>query len=171
MCTSSIQATEYHPDFKGYLDQLEERPLLEALTEGAIEINQFFRDLPDSKHEYQYAEGKWTPKEILLHIIDAERAFSYRALYIARADNANLEGFDENTFAKNSNANERSMADILKEYNSVRAATISLFESFSDETLARTGKASGNTFSVRVAGFLACGHEIHHRKVIRERYL
>jgi len=171
MYPSSIHSSEHHPYFKAYLDQLEERPLIEALTEGAIETNRFFRDLPESKHEFQYAESKWTPKEILLHLIDAERAFSYRALFIARTDNANLEGFDENTFAKNSNANVRSMADLLKEYNSVRAATINLFESFSDETLARIGKANGNTFSVRVAGFLTCGHEIHHRKVIKERYL
>ena len=171
MYPSSIQSSEHHPYFKTYLDQLDEKPLIEALTDGAIETNQFFRDLPENKHEFRYADGKWTPKEILLHLIDAERAFTYRALYIARTDNADLEGFDENTFAANSNANDRSMADLLKEYNSVRAATISLFESFSDHTLQRTGKANGNMFSVRVAGFLTCGHEIHHRKVIRERYL
>jgi hypothetical protein len=171
MNPSSIQSSEYHPYFKAYLDQLEERPLIESLTEEAIKTNQFFRNLPESKHDFQYAEGKWTPKEILLHVIDSERAFSYRALYIARTDNANLEGFDENIFAKNSNANKRNMFDLLKEYNSVRAASINLFESFSNETLQRTGKANGNIFSVRVAGFLACGHEIHHRKVIKERYL
>jgi len=171
MYPSKIKSTEHHPYFKTYLDQLEERPLLDALTNGAIETNLFFRNLPENKHEYQYADDKWTPKEILLHIIDAERAFSYRALFIARTDNANLEGFDENTFAENSNANERDMTDLLKEYNSVRASTINLFESFSDETLLREGKANGNTFSVRVAGFLTCGHEIHHRKVIKERYL
>ena len=171
MYPSKIQSSEYHPYFKTYLDHLDERPLIDALTNGAIESNHFFRNLPQDKHEYRYVENKWTPKEILLHIIDSERAFSYRALYIARSDNANLEGFDENAFAKNSNANDRDMSDILKEYNSVRAATINLFESFSDETLQRVGKANGNMFSVRVAGFLACGHEIHHLKVIQERYL
>ena len=171
MYPSKIQSTEYHPYFKAYLDQLEEIPLLDALTNGAIETHHFFRNFPESKHEYQYADDKWTPKEILLHLIDSERAFSYRALFIARSDNANLVGFDENTFAENSNANDRDMTDLLKEYNSVRASTINLFESFSDETLMREGKANGNTFSVRVAGFLSCGHEIHHLKVIKERYL
>jgi hypothetical protein len=171
MYPSHLADSEYHPYFRNYLDQLEERPLIDTLTEGAIKINQLFRELPVNKHEFQYAEDKWTPKEILLHIIDAERAFSYRALYIARADHADLEGFDENTFTKNSKANGRSMADLLKEYNSVRAASISLFESFSDDTLKRIGKANGNNFSVRAAGFLICGHEIHHMKVVRERYL
>ena len=171
MYPSKIQSSEFNPYFKMYLDQLENVPLIEALANGASETNQLFRSLPEHKHEYRYEENKWTPKEILLHIIDAERAFSYRALFIARTDNANLEGFDENTFAENSNANERGMSDLLKEYNSVRAATINLFESFSDDTLKRVGKANGNTFSVRVAGFLTCGHEIHHRKVIKERYL
>lgn len=171
MYPSKIQSLEYHPYFKTYLDQLEQRPLIEAFTEGAIETNHFFRSMPENKHEFQYAEGKWTPKEILLHMIDTERVFSYRALFIARTDNANLEGFDENIFVKNSNANDYSMTDLLKEYNSVRAASINLFESFSDKTLQRTGKADGNPFSVRVAGFLTCGHEIHHRKIISERYL
>ena len=171
MFPSSIQSSEHHPYFKTYLDQLEEVPLIEALANGASETNQLFRSLPEHIHEYRYDENKWTPKEILLHLIDAERAFYYRALFIARSDNANLEGFDENTFAKNSNANERNISDLLREYNSVRAATINLFESFSEETLKRVGKANNNTFSVRVAGFLACGHEIHHQKVIRELYL
>ncbi len=171
MYPSSIQSSEYPPYFKAYLDQLAEVPLIESLANGASETNQFFRSFPEAIHEYRYAENKWTPKEILLHLIDAERAFSYRALFIARTDHANLEGFDENTFANNSHANERSMADLLREYNSVRAATINLFESFSEDTLKRTGKANNNTFSVRVAGFLTCGHEIHHRKVILERYL
>jgi len=171
MYPSKILTSEFNTYFKTYLDQLNELPLIEALANGASETNGLFRSLPEQLHEYRYEDNKWTPKEILLHIIDAERAFSYRALFIARTDNANLEGFDENIFAENSNANERSMSNLLKEYNSVRAATINLFESFSDETLARTGKANGNTFSVRVAGFLTCGHEIHHRKVIKARYL
>ena len=171
MYPSKIQTSEFNTYFKIYLDQLEEIPLIEALANGASETNQFFRELPEHMHEYRYEENKWTPKEILLHLIDAERAFSYRALFIARSDNADLEGFDENTFAENSNANERNMSELLKEYNSVRASSINLFESFSDKTLERVGKANGNNFSVRVAGFLICGHERHHRKTIKERYL
>ncbi len=129
------------------------------------------RSLSDENWQYSYAEGKWTPKEILLHTIDTERIFCYRALQIARSENAILPGFDENLFAENSNANERSPEDLINEYRTVRQATTALFESFSEQTMNNTGNANDKPLSVQAAGFIICGHELHHINIIKERYL
>lgn len=171
MTIKDLLTSEYSPYFQTYINQVDNKPLLQCLEEGKAATEAFFSSIPEDKQEYRYAEAKWTPKEILLHLADSERMFCYRAMSFARTDNANLPGYDENEFASNSNANERSMDDIIAEFSSVRSATISLFRSFSNETLVRKGRANNNLLSVRAAGFLICGHEIHHRKVISERYL
>jgi len=171
MKISDITSDEYNPYFKPYIDKVGGDSLLKSLKKGKNKTIKFFKKIPSSKLEYQYSEGKWTVKEILLHIIDAERAFSYRALQFARSKNANLEGFDENVFVKNSNANSRSRKSLLKEYKATRKASIVLFKNFTNETLLQMGKASDSELSVRAAGFLICGHEIHHKQIITERYL
>lgn len=171
MKPSDLTSTEYFKYYKQYVDLVDDVSLSEALQTGLINTTKFFETIPEGKLLFQYAEGKWTPKEILLHLIDAERAFSYRALYFARAANAHLEGFDENEFGKNCNANNRRIDDLLKEYIAVRTATIYLFASFSDLVLKKGGMANNNPLSVRACGFIICGHEKHHRKIIEERYL
>lgn len=171
MTINELSQTEYNPYFQGYLSLVDEVPLLRGLKAGMIVTQAYFEALPVTKHEHRYAEGKWTPKEILLHLVDTERMFCYRALSFARNDNTDLPGFDENEFARNSFANLRSMEDIIKEFVTVRLATIDMFRSFSDEVLKRKGTANGSTLSVRAAGFLICGHEKHHRNIITERYL
>ena len=171
MTVKDLLTTEYSPYFQSYISNVEDKPLLQCLEEGKLATESYFAAIPADKQEFRYAEGKWTPKEILLHLADSERMFCYRAMSFARTENANLPGFDENEFATNSNADLRSMEDIIAEYATVRAATISLFKSFSDDTLKRHGRANNNLLSVRASGFLICGHEIHHRKVIGERYL
>lgn len=171
MKVSEINTSEYDPYFQGYIGQVGDKSLIESLTDGKSATVDFFSKLPEAKQTFRYAENKWTPKEILLHLIDAERMFCFRALSFARTANANLPGFDENEFAKNSMANARTMEDLLSEFTAVRQATVALFDSFSDEVLQREGMANRKVLSVRAAGFLICGHEIHHRKVIRERYL
>ena len=123
------------------------------------------------KHEFRYAEGKWTIKDIILHLIDAERIFAYRALRIARNDNTALPGFEENDYVVAANANNREYESLLAEYETVRNATISLFETFSSEDLLRLGTASNNSVSVRAIGYIMLGHELHHKNVILERYL
>ena len=105
------------------------------------------------------------------HIIDTERVFTYRALYFSRADSANLKGFDENIFAQNANANNKSIDVLLNEYSAVRNASIHLFKNFDDTQLKRTGIANDSIMSVAAAGFIICGHEIHHQNIINERYL
>ena len=171
MKSSELTTTEYFEYYKRYIDLVDDISLIEALESGLINTKKFFESIPETKQLYQYDDGKWTPKEILLHLIDTERVFCYRALYFARADGSSIEGFDENIFGATSEANNRKLDGLLKEFIAVRTATIYLFESFSAGVLKRGGKANNNPLSVRAAGFIICGHEIHHKKIIEERYL
>ena len=171
MKISALSSNEYHSYFKTYLDKVNDLPLLDSLVNGKLETINFFKNIPTSKLEYRYEESKWTIKQILIHIIDTERVFNYRALQFARSDNSNLEGFDENEFVRNADLNTRTIDSILEEYSIVRDASIVLFKNFSEDSLKRIGKASNNPLSVRAAGFLICGHETHHKEVIGERYL
>jgi len=171
MRVSEIASTEFHSYFKAYMDKVGDVTLKEALDTGWEDTISFFEAIPESKLDYRYSKDKWTIKDILLHLIDAERAFSYRALQFARSDNADLEGFDENIFVENAQANSRSLISLIGEYDKVRQSSIYLFNSFSKDVLKRTGKANGKMLSIRAAGFLICGHEIHHKEIIKERYL
>jgi len=171
MKVSEIASTEFHSYFKSYMDKVGDISLKEALDIGWEDTISFFESIPESKLNFRYSKDKWTIKDILLHLIDAERAFSYRALQFARSDNADLEGFDENIFVENAQANSRTLLSLIGEYDKVRQSSIYLFNSFSNDVLKRTGKANGKTLSIRAAGFLICGHEIHHKEIIKERYL
>ena len=131
----------------------------------------FFKSLPVEKLEYQYEVGKWTPKDILQHIIDTERIFAYRALRFARFDTINLPGYEENDYADIANANNRTVDDLLEEYKIVKLATIHLFKSFSEKMLLNIGQANNAFISVRAIGYIISGHEIHHINIIKERYL
>jgi hypothetical protein len=123
------------------------------------------------KFDYRYADGKWTIKEIIQHIIDTERIFAYRALRISRNDQTPLPGFDENDFANNTTAQTRGLQDLLTEFSAVRHSNLLLFKSFSDEQLLRVGIASEHSISVRAIGFILIGHQKYHQKVFEERYL
>ena len=123
------------------------------------------------KFDYRYADGKWTIKDIIQHIIDAERIFAYRALRFARSDTTALPSFDENTYVEEAQANKRSIQDLLTELLIVRQATLALFKTFSEEQLLKKGTASNNPMSVRALGFVIIGHQNHHQRVFLERYL
>ena len=131
----------------------------------------FISNISSEKLEYRYAEGKWTIKDILLHLIDAERIFAYRALRIGRGDKTPLAGFEENGYVINANANSRLVESLLNEFQLVRKSTLEMFENFSEEQLAYLGTSSDNIISVRAIGFIISGHQNHHLKVIVERYL
>ncbi|MEK7726872.1 MAG: DinB family protein [candidate division KSB1 bacterium] len=120
---------------------------------------------------HRYAAGKWTIKETLVHISDDERIYAYRALRFARNDSTELPGFEQDDFARASNANARDLNDILDELATVRNATISLFNSFDEEALLRKGRADGKIMSVRAAAYHIAGHELHHMNIIKARYL
>lgn len=120
---------------------------------------------------YAYAPGKWTLKELLQHVIDAERIFNYRALAIARKETTSLPGFEENDYALNSNANERSWNNLIHELKAVRTSSIILFDSFNEEVFGYLGIANNNSITVNAIGFITVGHIYHHKKVIEDRYL
>jgi uncharacterized damage-inducible protein DinB len=165
---------EYAPYYQTYIDALDANSdLLEELEISLHKTIKFIQDIPMDKFDFRYAEGKWTIKEILQHIIDAERVFAYRALRFSRSDNTALPGFDENKYAEvvNPAANKRHMKDLLTEFTVVRHASIALFKSLTEEDLLKIGIASNNPMSVRAIGFIIIGHQNHHMIVFKERYL
>jgi uncharacterized damage-inducible protein DinB len=166
-----ILSTEYGSYYAQYVAYVAVEDIASALANGLVSVTAFFEEIPTEKQEYRYAEGKWTPKEILLHLIDCERVFMYRAMQIARSTNVNLKGFDQDEFAANSNANTREMDSLLKEFIAVRTATIQFIQSCDETTLLKQGRASDSPLSVRAAAFITRGHELHHVKIIKEKYL
>lgn len=163
--------SEYAPYFQTYIQLVNEDDLVLALKRIAKIWNALVSEIPEEKLNYKYAAGKWSIKEVLIHLTDAERVFAYRALRFARNDKTELSGFDENSWAKESHADERSLESLIKEHNNVRGASISLFENLTDEISMRSGPANGKEISVRALGYIICGHELHHLRVIQERYL
>ena len=145
--------------------------MIEELEICLHEFIRFVQNIPMDKFDYRYAEGKWTIKDIIQHVIDTERIFAYRALRISRNDTTPLPGFEENDYVENTKANERGIQDLLAEFSAVRYATLFLFKSFSEEQLKRMGTASGTAISVRAIGFIIIGHQKHHQNVFQERYL
>lgn len=168
---NSVKDTEYGAYYKRYIANVATDDISGALNEGLKDITAFYQSIPAEKQEYRYESGKWTPKEILLHLIDCERVFMYRAMQIARSNDANLAGFDQDEFVFNSNANAISMDNLINEYKTVRAASISFIENCDAKTLVKMGIASNSPLSVRAAAYITRGHEIHHTNVIKERYL
>lgn len=171
MTVSDLNANEYHCYYKNYIDLAIDCELVDGLQSSLDKTITFFESIPDNKLEYRYDDGKWTIKEIIQHLMDAEVVFAYRALRFARNDQTELPGFDENFYAKMSSANKRTKADLLSNYKALRLFTISLFNSFEAQTLLNIGTASNSKMSVRALGFVIIGHESHHCKVIEDRYL
>ena len=171
MRTSQLSESEYSTFNATYIKAAGEVDLIEELEICLHDFIRFVQNIPMDKFDYRYAEGKWTIKEIIQHIIDTERIFAYRALRISRNDSTPLPGFDENTFAQNTAGNARSLQDLLTELSAVRHSNLLLFKSFSEDQLKRVGIASENPISVRAIGFMLIGHQKQHQKVFEERYL
>lgn len=167
-----FNSNEFAPFYETYVSKsILTLDIVNGLETQEIVVACFFKEIPLDKQEFQYAEGKWTPKDILLHLIDAERIFVYRALRISRNDTTALAGFEENDYVPNAKANDRTMESLLQEYQTVRKATVSLFQNLTQEQLVRVGVASNNSISVRAIGYIIMGHENHHVAIIKERYL
>jgi len=145
--------------------------LLKHLRDGFDNIKKLILPLPEDKLLYRYATSKWTIKEVLVHLIDDERIYAYRALCFARNEKATLPGFEQDDYIAASNANARSVENILQEYEAVRNATIALYEGFDDAALVRSGIANNNKSTVRALGYHIAGHESHHVNIIKEKYL
>jgi hypothetical protein len=160
------------PEFyHNYINQVPDNDLMSAFKNQSAVVIDFFQNMPPGKIDYAYAEGKWTIKEVLQHLIDAERVFCYRALRFARKDSTPLAGFDENLFAANARVDKRQWNDLLEEFKVVRKATEWLYGSFDDEQLNASGTSNNNSIYVLAFGYISVGHAIHHMNVIKQRYL
>lgn len=168
---NKLDASEYNPYYELYLSKCPFDDIKEGLIQSQFEFELFLKSIPSQKHIYKYAPDKWTIKEVLVHIIDTERIFAYRALRIARRDFTPLPGFDQDEYVLNCNANSRDFEDLISEYTSVRNASISLFKSFGEADLLQKGIASNNPISVRALGYILIGHQKHHQQIIASRYL
>jgi len=165
-------SNEYGPFFQGYVNQTTDNNFFEMFKQNTKDTIQFFKNIPAEKLNYAYAENKWTIKEVLLHLIDAERVFAYRALVGARGDNEQiLQTFDENNYVKNSHAHHRSMESLFEEFKAVRRASEMLFENITPEQSKFMAKGASHPITPRALGYIMIGHIEHHIKVIKERYL
>ncbi len=166
------KAGEYPEYANMYISLLpEDGLLLQHLKANLESTKKLMKSLPEQKLLHSYAVGKWTIKEVLLHIIDDERIYAYRALRYARADQTPLPGFEQDDFARYSDANSRSIDSMLEEFESVRNATITLFKYLPEESLLRRGTSDGKQATVRAMAYHIAGHEVHHVNIIREKYL
>lgn len=171
MKASDISSNEYAPYYANYVKQAGSLELIPGLKASHSDALAFYRTLTETQFNHSYAQGKWTIKELLQHVIDAERVFAYRAMRIARKDKVNLPGFSQDDFVVSSNANSRTPSQLIADYDAVRGSTITLFESFTAEMLMEIGQASDVAVSCRAIGFIILGHEAHHIKIVKERYL
>ena len=171
MKNSELKKGDYHPFYEPYINALGEVDLVEQLRKQKDNFPQFIGSIPEDKWHFSYGEGKWTIAEVLVHILDAERVFQYRALRFARNDKTNLPGFDQDAYVPYSGAAQLTKEEVIEEYRAVRESTIALFSQLDQEALNRKGKANNADMSVAALGFIICGHQRHHRNVIRSKYL
>jgi hypothetical protein len=157
--------------FQRYINEVKQEDVLEALEKNTDRIKKLLKEIPKKKIDFAYAHDKWTIKEMLQHMIDAERVFAYRALRFARKDATPLPGFEQNDWAASAPARERKWSELLEEFKAVRKSTELLFRSFDQEQLLQKGIASGQEVNVIALGFIISGHVEHHINIIKERYL
>lgn len=165
------ESSEYDPFYATYVDRVPDGDILSLLAESVDETLALLATCPEDRELYRYAPGKWSIRELVGHVSDAERLYAYRALHFARADPSPFPGVDSRGWAERSNAADRPLASLAEELASVRAATVRLWSSFDAATWAATGVASGRRFTVRSLAYMIAGHEIHHRGVLESRYL
>ncbi|HVS96127.1 MAG TPA: DinB family protein [Puia sp.] len=168
-----IPRTEIIPAefYQSYVDRIKENDFREAIRKNTKQFRRLLEGIPRKKIDHAYTEGKWTIRQMVQHIIDAERVFSYRALHLSRKDATALPGFDENQWAANDGGATRKWNDLLEEFITVRKSTEYLFESLSDEQLRFTGTVNGRPLNAFTIGFIIPGHVAHHMRVLEDRYL
>ena len=172
MKKKDLEAGEFEAYYGVYLATLDDDTvLMEQLQKGYENFPKFIKGIPDDKLNYAYADGKWTVAQALLHIIDTERIFQYRAFRFSRQDKTPLMGFDQDAYVLENDVRGQTKESIIEAYKTVRASTIDVFKTLNEKTLSYTGSASNLQWSVAGLGFVICGHQRHHRNIIRERYL
>jgi len=163
--------TDYAPAYAGYVSLVPEEDVLSAIEQQSSETQRLISSLDEAKAMHRYAEGKWSIKQVIGHVTDTERVFAYRALCIARGEKNSLPGMDENTYMENANFDSWRVGDLAESYALVRRANVVLFRNFTDEAWEQRGLANDNEITVRALAYVLVGHERHHLKVLRERYL
>ena len=163
--------SEHHEYYSKYIDQVPEGDIIAILRSGIDETAKLLKGQPPAIADYRYAPDKWTVRDVIAHLSDCERTFGFRAFWFARKGAGELPSLDQEPFAVEARASTRSLERLFDEWRAVRASTLTLFESIDDDVATRTGIASGNRFSVRAFPWIIAGHEIHHRKELKEKYL
>ncbi len=171
MKRSDLNENEYKGYFSLYINQVPDLPLMNALDYSQQKLLALLVPLSEAQLLHRYEPNKWTIKEIIVHLIDTERIFNYRALRYARQDKTPLPGYEQDDYVATCNANEQSIADLIALYKAQRISTKLFYKSMSEEMMLSMGTASGNSLSVRAIAFMQAGHELHHIKVMEERYL
>lgn len=159
-----------NPYYDRYINLIEGDDIIKVLKEQRKKSEKFLKTFSEEQGNYSYAEGKWTLKEVLGHVIDTERIMAYRALAFARGEKQLLPGFEQDDYVTESNFNERTLDDMINEFLTVRESNIILFQSFDEEILNRRGTASDSEVTVLALIYIIAGHEKHHIKVLREKY-
>ncbi|HEU5291144.1 MAG TPA: DinB family protein [Cyclobacteriaceae bacterium] len=160
------------PEFyKNYVSHVQDLNVMEALQTSISQTTALLQGIDETKGEYRYAPGKWSIKELLCHMMDAERIFAYRALRFSRNDATPLSGFEENDYAPQANAHSRTIKQLIVEMKNLRATSVDLFASMTPDMLQRKGTANNKLISVINIGYIIAGHETHHRNILTERYL
>jgi hypothetical protein len=163
-------ATEYAPFYAHYIAGVPDGDVVTLLRDEGRELTKTLAAIPESRGGFRYADGKWSVREVVGHLIDAERIFAYRAMRLARADATPLPAFDENAYVPTAGSDARTIADLVDELRALRESTFRLFASFPEEAWTRRGVVSGKEVSVRALVYITAGHARHHLKILRERY-
>ena len=163
--------TEHAPEFSKYISLVEEGDIIQILGQQLENSLSLLRTVSPEKANFRYAPDKWSVKELLGHLVDSERIFSYRALCFARNDQTPLPGYEQNDYVREGNFDNRNLADLAEEFATIRRATIQLLQSLNETEWLRHGKANENDVSVRALAHIIAGHELHHMDVLRSRYL
>ena len=168
---SRPQPAEYDPYYQKYVGLVPEDEIVPALDGQTDELDKLFDGVPEEKGTFAYADGKWTLKEVLSHLIDGERMFAYRVFRIARGDKTPIEGFEQDGYIENSHANRRTFSELLNEFRLLREANVLFFKNLETGDWVRTGTANNVEISVRSLAWIMVGHIRHHTAILRERYL
>ena len=163
---------EYADYYKVYINQIpDDDNIINVLAEGREKMQSLIESIPEEKGEHSYAPGKWSIKEVLGHIADVERVMAYRAMCIARGEKKSLPGFDQDEYVASADFNSRSLPGFAAELFHLRNANIALFKSLDDDTMMKRGTANDHDVTVRAFMFIIAGHELHHMRILKERYL
>lgn len=171
MTQTRPQTSDYAPYYGNYVMQVPDGDFLETLEAQQKKLTSLLEPLTEKQADFRYAPGKWSIKEILGHINDAERIFAYRLLRIARGDQTPLPGFEQDDYIKTAISSGRTLASLLEEFAAIRGASITLIRTLDDASFLRRGSASGKEISALALAFIIAGHAIHHQNILEQRYL